>query len=827
MGHRHKNKGRKRGGGAASRGRGNKSRGGKRSNGFTRNIDDSSKRLKFNSELNAMDADLNLMDHGDLYIPKSATKDDEVEDYYFNKNKFRPNSMRLAGLRRNRFELDNDDAFSSSGKSKFRDRKMVFIKAKDNYDPSHKMILKLAEKNKLKTDASTEVVDESSEEMITDNETEEMVTDNDYEEMITDLDSNIDNPESTSDITDVAVNVVSEPEIQDKVSVHINRNNDSYNTGVQANFKYTADDFVEQELYENAEEAVKNDKDLFFVDEEGDTELNLDDVKKVHVEETVKVVNLPNQTDFNPIMTIGKVEVDLEQTNDTIVVNNNIKTHPFGSYIANVMKRLNSDDNSDDSDYDQREEFDIQYQPSNEDEKLGVQMKQKESITDYSARQVTTDIESLTIVEEKPTNQIEKNESDGEPDFGFCEEDFMVNTEEIEITNIRLGYNDNSYYTKCLKLFGDYEFKWVDQELLDDFIVNDLGLPENRLKSYYKYIHDALIPKEEEPEPTFSDIPFSDSELENDSDSSDSSFIDEEDTVNIASDMLEGLDDLVSYSLKYNETRNQEYETNTVQIVGKGRKKKLLVNESLQLDRETIATLQSKLENRSGSKARKYKDKNDFISQEDAKAEDLLKKYPYGLHVLNMKDELDLFLKRVDRDSLSFPPLDPHGNKTVVKFAKLYNMKTKKSGRGKRQHIIIQKVKKTNSYVPNYNLINQLTKQRPIFMRIDVSRINDNSWNGKLITERVTAKGKYHVTEGELVGENAPEIGKDNIGRRMLEKLGWSTGEGLGAHGNKGISEPVLAVVKKSKKGLGHSMEKKEDEDIDKQKSRRHGRHKR
>ena len=52
------------------------------------------------------------------------------------------------------------------------------------------------------------------------------------------------------------------------------------------------------------------------------------------------------------------------------------------------------------------------------------------------------------------------------------------------------------------------------------------------------------------------------------------------------------------------------------------------------------------------------------------------------------------------------------------------------------------------------------------------------------------------------MGEKAPEIDVNNIGRQLLERMGWSKGQGLGAHDNKGISEPVVAKVKKSKLGL-------------------------
>lgn len=57
--------------------------------------------------------------------------------------------------------------------------------------------------------------------------------------------------------------------------------------------------------------------------------------------------------------------------------------------------------------------------------------------------------------------------------------------------------------------------------------------------------------------------------------------------------------------------------------------------------------------------------------------------------------------------------------------------------------------------------------------------------------------------DGDVVGGSAPEIGADNKGRAMLEKMGWSTGTALGALNNKGILQPVAHIVKNSRAGLG------------------------
>ncbi|KAL8949879.1 MAG: hypothetical protein Q9222_004052 [Ikaeria aurantiellina] len=57
--------------------------------------------------------------------------------------------------------------------------------------------------------------------------------------------------------------------------------------------------------------------------------------------------------------------------------------------------------------------------------------------------------------------------------------------------------------------------------------------------------------------------------------------------------------------------------------------------------------------------------------------------------------------------------------------------------------------------------------------------------------------------DGEVVGAAAPELGQENRGRAMLEKMGWSSGTALGALNNKGMLQPVAHVVKTTKAGLG------------------------
>jgi hypothetical protein len=56
--------------------------------------------------------------------------------------------------------------------------------------------------------------------------------------------------------------------------------------------------------------------------------------------------------------------------------------------------------------------------------------------------------------------------------------------------------------------------------------------------------------------------------------------------------------------------------------------------------------------------------------------------------------------------------------------------------------------------------------------------------------------------DGDVVGASAPELGPENRGRALMEKMGWSKGMALGATDNKGILHPVAHIVKTNKAGL-------------------------
>lgn len=71
----------------------------------------------------------------------------------------------------------------------------------------------------------------------------------------------------------------------------------------------------------------------------------------------------------------------------------------------------------------------------------------------------------------------------------------------------------------------------------------------------------------------------------------------------------------------------------------------------------------------------------------------------------------------------------------------------------------------------------------------------------KLLAKTNDTTAKVHAAQIQ----QQQKIGADNVGHRLLAKMGWKEGEGLGASGNKGTAAPVAATgtVGGDTKGLG------------------------
>lgn len=141
--------------------------------------------------------------------------------------------------------------------------------------------------------------------------------------------------------------------------------------------------------------------------------------------------------------------------------------------------------------------------------------------------------------------------------------------------------------------------------------------------------------------------------------------------------------------------------------------------------------------------------------------------------------------------------------KLIHDLAHALSLKSQSRGNGPSRFPVLYKTGRTPKPTPK--TISQIDK---IISGAKFSRRMAKSWDrepagkpGKARRGRPDTSVSY--MDGDVVGASAPEIGSENKGRAMLEKMGWSMGTPLGATNNKGILLPVAHVVKNSRAGLG------------------------
>ena len=154
--------------------------------------------------------------------------------------------------------------------------------------------------------------------------------------------------------------------------------------------------------------------------------------------------------------------------------------------------------------------------------------------------------------------------------------------------------------------------------------------------------------------------------------------------------------------------------------------------------------------------------------------------------------------------SLALPPMDKADRKVVHELANAFNLKSKSAGGGNSRFPVLYRTSRTSVYTEGrFNTV-QTRLTRRFLPRMDVSGKRSG------VVSKRSARGgggannaAVSYRDGDIVGGSAPELGIENRGRAMLEKMGWSSGTALGALNNKGILQPVSHVVKTTKAGLG------------------------
>lgn len=142
---------------------------------------------------------------------------------------------------------------------------------------------------------------------------------------------------------------------------------------------------------------------------------------------------------------------------------------------------------------------------------------------------------------------------------------------------------------------------------------------------------------------------------------------------------------------------------------------------------------------------------------------------------------------------------------TVHQLANKFKIKSQSAGKGNDRYTVLYRSRATLPFDQVFFDRAFARTRQTWFPRVDV---DDETVNKARILKRdeprrTRGKQSNAYREGDIVGQHATELGAENKGRTMLEKMGWSKGMALGSSDNKGIMVPLTQVVKKSKAGLG------------------------
>lgn len=404
---------------------------------------------------------------------------------------------------------------------------------------------------------------------------------------------------------------------------------------------------------------------------------------------------------------------------------------------------------------------------------------------------------------------LKDNSQDEQIDFGDHPLDDVIMQLDYDIINMQQGAGHNRYNIKCYKFFEDDDYHWVHSDELSDLLAMNVGFDDSRHGAFFEHIFNKLIKEKDDADESLfnrfcDNVELSDGEVSESLDYLIENVLDEDD---------DGLQDMISFAQNMDKQRTLDIDPLDIpqskyKIKGKGKKRKLIIDEN-KFGPEIVQLLQEKYKLRVKHKAEKRVEKDFFVAQEHAFSDNLLLKYPYGMDVLSLRSEIEEFAanhkKWLVGSKRSFPSFDTSGNKTVIKFGKHFQLNHKKLVSKQKHYIQLVKTKNTMKKEFNYLHVDMLCRQRQIFMRKDVKMPKDLAvrFNGEhLETERV----KRNMQDGAVVAEGAKQLTSENLGFRMLSKMGWEKGMSLGNQDMDAIKEPVKAIIKKGRKGLGHSI---------------------
>lgn len=197
----------------------------------------------------------------------------------------------------------------------------------------------------------------------------------------------------------------------------------------------------------------------------------------------------------------------------------------------------------------------------------------------------------------------------------------------------------------------------------------------------------------------------------------------------------------------------------------------------------------------------------DFFERADTKIVDdaAFEEITYeSVNIREIHRSIKAFVRDDEETQLALDPMDYAVRRRVEAICELYKLNISTCGISRALFLHLTKTSKTK-FPQSFKKLDRLLNTP-----LDKSHAKGNPASEKSIrkkerSEKTAAKKKsvqHKPLEGSAVAEHVSPIAQSNVGRQMLEKLGWKLGDSLGSSQN-GIKDPVCAIFKANKKGLG------------------------
>ncbi|KAG9125469.1 hypothetical protein FRC07_007464 [Ceratobasidium sp. 392] len=164
-----------------------------------------------------------------------------------------------------------------------------------------------------------------------------------------------------------------------------------------------------------------------------------------------------------------------------------------------------------------------------------------------------------------------------------------------------------------------------------------------------------------------------------------------------------------------------------------------------------------------------------------------------------LEPKLRAFVANLGMHSMALQAMDKESRRRVHLLAECFGIKTASKGSGTGRYVTLIRTSRTGLGIDEAKI------RRLIRAAEDAEDGGVAAFNRAYYRNDGAGgsggKARIKTRDGEVVGRAAAKIGVDNIGHQLLSKMGWSEGDRIGKSG--GIADPLVAVMKSTKLGLG------------------------